>query len=138
MLQCRWRLDERERPRYAWAVLFRRWIGPFFLLSVAFVGCEPSGAEVRDRTVQVGCGACRFHLEGHEGCYWAADFDGKVVPVSGDALPRDHEDHAPDGMCNVTRDAIVSGRLHDTHFVATRFDLQPVEPAAHPEHSHEH
>jgi hypothetical protein len=109
-------------------------------LAIAFsfaAGCEDGGETITDRTVQVGCGMCRFHREGASpGCYWAADFDGKVVPVRGDALPADHDSHAPDGMCNVTRDAVVSGTLHAGWFEATKFELAPVAPAEHPEFDH--
>lgn len=108
-----------------------------FVCSLA-AACGSSGVEVQERTVQVACGSCRLGLEEHPGCYWAADFDGKVLPVRGEALPRDHDSHAPDGMCNVTRDAVVSGTLYESHFAATEFDLQPVEPAADPEFTHEH
>lgn len=106
------------------------------LLSVLAVstGCESDGESITDRTVQVGCGMCRFHREGATpGCYWAADFGDKVVPVRGDALPRDHEQHAPDGMCNVTRDAVVSGTLYAGYFEATKFELAPVDPATNPD-----
>ncbi len=108
--------------------------------SLSFIaGCEEEGEQVTDRTVRVGCGMCRFHREGASpGCYWAADFDGKVVPVRGDVLPADHDSHAPDGMCNVTRDAVVSGTLRAGYFEATKLELMPVATAEQPEPGHEH
>jgi len=96
---------------------------------LALAACGSGGTEVADRTVEVGCGTCQLEVEG-EGCWWAARLDGRAVPVRGDALPEDHDGHAPDGMCNVTRDAVVSGTLYETYFLATKFELQPVDPAA--------
>jgi hypothetical protein len=97
------------------------------------VGCGSNSTEVVDRTVKVGCGMCQFGMPHPGGCYWAVEIDGKVVPARGQALPSDHDNHAPDGMCNVTRDAVVSGTLYETYFLATRFDLQPVEAPEHPQ-----
>ena len=129
-------LDARPRWRYIRAVAPRP--SPVLagvcvaLLALTAVGCD-SAEEIRDRTVEVGCGMCRFHRLRDDGkCYWAADFDGNVVPVQGDVVPDEANNHAPDGMCNVTRDAIVSGTLYPTYFLATRFELQPVAPAATP------
>jgi hypothetical protein len=85
-----------------------------------------------------GCGTCRFRLTSHPGCWWAAELGGAVVPVTGPALPQDHDDHGPEGMCNVTRAAVVSGRLYPTHFIATRFDLGPVEEPVDPSQVHVH
>lgn len=93
--------------------------------------CEPAGTEVTDRTLEVGCGACQFGLTEHEGCYWAARIDGKVVPLSGDAVPQEtmEESHQPTGMCSMMRQAVVSGRLYDSHLAVTKFDLLPPDPA---------
>jgi len=131
------RLDRPGVRRYIPAVLRGSPVS-FFLLSLAAVlpltGCDSGGAEIRDRTVRVGCGMCRFGMEGSSpGCYWAAEIDGRTVPVNGEAIPNDHDNHAPGGMCNVTRDAIVSGTLYESQLVVTRFDLQPVDPAEEPE-----
>jgi hypothetical protein len=95
--------------------------------------CGDSSEEIHDRTVEVGCGMCRFHRRTDGSCYWAMRIDGEVVPVRGDAVPGDEGSHDPDGMCNVTREAIVSGTLYPTYFSATRFDLRPVAGAESPE-----
>lgn len=112
--------------------MFRWWV-----LAIALAACGESGTEINNETVEVACASCQLEMEGAEGCFWAARIRGKTVTVRGDALPREHDSHAPDGMCNVTRGAVVSGTLHDTWLDATRFDLQPVEPAANPEFTHE-
>lgn len=112
-------------------------------LGAALLGlaaCGSSATEISDRTVEVGCAMCQFEMEGAETCFWAARFDGKTVTVRGDALPEDHDAHAPDGMCNVTRQAVVSGTLYPTYFLATKFELLPIDPSALPAepHAHEH
>lgn len=114
-----------------------RWL---LVVGLFVAACDGGGVEIQDQTVHVACGMCRFGLEDPErhGCYWAAQIDGRVVPIGGTALPRDHENHAPDGMCNVTREAVVSGTLYEKSFVASEFELQPVDPAAEPEFTPEH
>lgn len=110
---------------------------------LAWAGCEPGGTEITDRTLEVGCGTCQFHRSDHTGCYWAARIDGRVVPVRGDAVPSEaeHDSHAPDGMCSMMREAVVSGRLYESHLAATEFELLPADPDAIPEaptHEHRH
>ena len=107
---------------------------------LALGACGSSGTEITDRTVDVGCAMCQLEMDEAESCFWAARFDGKTVTVRGDALPADHDAHAPDGMCNVMRRAVVSGTLYPTHFLATKFELLPADPASIPDepHAHEH
>lgn len=110
------------------------------LLALWAVACEPAGTEVRERTLRVGCGSCQFHVEEHSGCYWAAEIDGRIVPVSGPGIPTDHDTHGPDGMCSMVREAVVSGTLYESHLSVTRFDLLPARaPEGHrPAHHHVH
>ncbi len=70
------------------------------------------------------CGTCVYRLPGGRGCYWAVALDGEHYPVAG-ATPPDHDNHAPDGMCNMERRARISGELRGENFVASRFELLP-------------
>lgn len=111
-------------------------------LSLAFLAaCGSGSTELEGQVVEAGCGLCQFQLEGRSECYWAIRIGGKEVMVRGDALPSDeeHDSHGPEGMCSMTRTAIVSGTLYETYFAATSFELQPVAPGAVPTpHQHEH
>jgi len=134
-------LDHGRRWRYVPGVKYLAWA--VMAIAVACSGCEPGGEEVADRTLEVGCGTCQLGQTSHPGCWWAAKVDGRVVPVRGDALPsdREHDGHAPDGMCNMTRRAVVSGRLYESHLAVTQFDLLPVDPEDVPDgptHEHRH
>lgn len=112
--------------------------GVVVALGLWSVACEPAGTEVTDRTLRVACGSCQLQVEEHSGCYWAAEIDGRVVPVSGPAIPADHDAHGPDGMCSMVREAVVSGTLYESHVSVTRFDLVPVEVPEGRPRAHEH
>ena len=73
---------------------------------------------------------CLFSMKEAHGCMWAVEIDGVNYLVNGE-LPRDHDNHAPDGMCNMTRQVVVDGQIRGDHFVATRFEL--LDPSAVPE-----
>ena len=91
------------------------------------VGCAgPPGIPVENRTVTAACGMCLYSMKEAKGCMWAVELDGASYLVQG-VLPRDHENHAPDGMCNVKREVVVDGHLREDRFVATRFELLPAE-----------
>jgi hypothetical protein len=98
------------------------------LLSVVvLVGCGgPAGTPIENQTVTAACGMCLFSMREAKGCMWAVEIEGTPYLVQG-ALPRDHENHSPDGMCNVKRQVVVDGHLREDRFVATRFDLLPAE-----------
>jgi len=53
-------------------------------------------------------------------------YEGEVFPVSG-AIPADHQNHSPTGMCNMKRKARIDGTLRSTGLVATKFELLPPE-----------
>jgi hypothetical protein len=74
---------------------------------------------------------CIYEMEGANSCYWAVMLDGKPVPATGPAIPMDHVQHAPDGMCNMKRQVVIEGEVKDGQLYATRFDLKP--PAAVPD-----
>jgi len=97
------------------------------MFAMVLVGCGgPTGIPVENRTIEAGCGMCLYSMKEAKGCMWAADIDGTPLLVNG-ALPRDHENHAPDGMCNVKRQVVVDGHIRGDRFVATRFELKPAE-----------
>jgi len=99
------------------------------LAVLAFVGSALAcnrGPELEGATVTVGCGRCIFGMEGLKSCPWAVELEGKHYLVQG-PLPEDHATHAPDGICNMRRQAIVDGQLKGDRFVATRFELLPAK-----------
>ncbi len=67
------------------------------------------------------------------GCNWAAQVQGKHYLVQSGQLPKNHAMHAPDGMCNMTRQARITGTVHGDRLVATQFELLPANPSAVPD-----
>lgn len=101
------------------------------MLAVAWLdqGCADKdvGPKVTDREVTVACGRCVFAMEEAKvGCPWAVELDGKHYIIQGQ-VPQDHMSHAPDGICNMPRRAIVSGQVRGDRFVATKVQLKPAE-----------
>ena len=94
--------------------------------------CGDPTVKIHSRTATVACGMCRRGMPSNAGCFWAIDIDGKTYRVSG-TMPRNHENHAPDGMCNVDRKATVEGTLAGPTFRASRFDLKPLAKTSVPE-----
>jgi hypothetical protein len=85
----------------------------------------PAGQPV-SQIVEAACGMCKFDLAA-SGCGLAVRIDGVAYEVEG-ANMDDHGDaHGADGMCNVIRRARVVGAVTDGRFVATSFELLPVE-----------
>ena len=105
------------------------------------VGCRSSATKhLRGETVEAACAMCVYAMEGVRGCIWAVRIDGKPYLAEG-TLPKHHDAHAPDGMCNVKRQAVVSGELVHQKFVAQSFDLKPAthipaNPRFTPAHRH--
>jgi hypothetical protein len=79
---------------------------------------------LKDARVNVGCGMCIYKLAGSKGCYWAAEIDGNIYLVQGNT-PKNHENHSPEGMCNMTRVAIIDGTLQHGQLNAQKFELVP-------------
>jgi len=97
------------------------------LLCFGLASCSSSpkatpAIELKRQTVTVGCGMCIYQLPNSNGCYWAAEVDGQHFVVQGD-LPKNHENHAPDGMCNMSRRAVIDGTLEGNRLFAKRFEL---------------
>ena len=112
-------------------------IAALFLFG-SLVGCTPAPeATVENQIVNVGCGTCIYRLPDGVGCYWAIELDGEHYPVAG-TLPKDHDNHGPEGMCNMERQARVTGELRRENFLASAFELLPPEKVpAKPKYTHE-
>jgi len=67
---------------------------------------------------------CLYLKPTNAGCYWVIEHEGETYPVAG-KLPLDHENHAPDGMCNMKRQVRVTGDIRGPNFIATKFDVLP-------------
>ena len=93
----------------------------------SFVGCATAPTlQVDNQLLTAACGMCLYAKPTGQGCYWVVEIDGETYPMAGE-LPRDHQNHAPDGMCNMKRQARISGALRGENFIATQFDLLPAE-----------
>ena len=96
-------------------------------LAAWVAACRPApDATFHGHTLTVACGRCIFEMEGVEGCPWAAEIEGEHYLIRG-PLPTDHSTHAPDGICNMHRKAVVDGELRDGELLVTRFELLPAE-----------
>jgi hypothetical protein len=96
-------------------------------LITVFPACRPpADATFSGETLTVACGRCVFEMEGVEGCPWAAEIDGEHYLIRG-RIPKDHTTHAPDGICNMTRKAVIDGELRDGELLVTRMELLPPE-----------
>lgn len=110
-------------------------------LITAVLACRPAAdATFSGETVTVACGRCMFEMEGVEGCPWAAEIDGEHYLIRG-RIPKEHSTHAPDGICNMTRQAVIDGELRDGELLVSRMELLPpvgvpAEPRFAPEDEH--
>lgn len=98
-------------------------------LTLLMTGCadESDSVTITDREVTVACGRCVFAMEEAKvGCPWAVELDGKRYIIQGE-VPQDHVNHAPDGICNMPRRAIVSGRVRGDRFISTKLELKPAQ-----------
>lgn len=103
-------------------------IARFGWIALLWIGCTAAPGEPRleHQTLQVGCGRCIFHMPEAKGCPWAAELDGKHYVMQG-AVPQDHHSHDPDGICNVSRQAVVDGVLRDGKLIVSRMELLPAD-----------
>ena len=104
------------------------------------VGCQPTsvvstdpmqtGSEVPSlrlvtQVVEASCGECQFNMEG-SGCDLAVRIDGKPYFVDGAKIDDHGDAHSPQGMCNCIRKANVTGEIKNGRFVASAFDILPL------------
>ncbi|MCA9242454.1 MAG: hypothetical protein KDA32_00755 [Phycisphaerales bacterium] len=93
-------------------------------------GCASTPRAVgrdKPRVVQAGCGMCVFHMKGEDECQLAVKIDGRPYLVVGTDIDDYGDAHAPDGLCNTSREARVSGEIRNDRFVAHTFELEPME-----------
>jgi len=83
---------------------------------------------VQSGEVEAACGQCRFGLPG-KGCNLAIRYGGRAHFVDGVDLDSLGDAHAADGMCQIIRKARVSGEFKKGRFVASSFQLLPMEDA---------
>ena len=94
-----------------------------------FVACGGTGKPpetLTNQTLEAGCGWCQYGMMGNNGCFWTVKWKDEVLVVQGE-VPKNHENHAPDGMCNVKRQAVVSGRVKAGQIYAKKFELVPID-----------
>ena len=103
-------------------------------------GEPPPVVQVQAQTLEVGCGTCMFKQANGQGCYWAAKVNGDVYPMRGKVLPSEADlpSHGPEGMCTMTRRAVVDGAVEGGLFNVTRFELLPPDPEAPRADPHDH
>lgn len=82
-------------------------------------GAKSARGELHGETVTAGCGLCIFGMKGVNSCKLAIEVDGKHYLVRGSRLDDHGDAHAADGMCNVSRQAVVDGRIEDDVAVVT-------------------
>ena len=107
------------------------WVG--VVLMVFGSGCKPTQrAEDARRPVasatqevEAGCATCVFDMEDVVGCKLAVKIDGTAYLVTGSEIDDHGDAHAPDGLCQVARAAVVLGGIEGDRFVAKKFRLNP-------------
>ncbi len=121
MFLCRYQSDGQQNMLHA---AHLKWLLMALLFSVASCQSEPA-IVLTQQTITVGCGRCIFDMEDVEGCPWAAEIDGSHYLMSG-ALP-DHNSHESDGICNMSREAVVDGEIRGEELVISKMVLMPAQ-----------
>ncbi|MCP4438798.1 MAG: hypothetical protein GY810_07625 [Aureispira sp.] len=93
--------------------------------------------ELSQKMVEASCGQCNFGLAGNS-CDLAIRVDGKAYFVDGAKIDDHGDAHADHGFCNAIRQAKVDGKVENGRFLATNFELMPVEEAPADDHNHSH
>lgn len=93
--------------------------------------------EIKAQVVEASCGQCNFGLTGGNGCDLAVRIDGKAFFVDGTNIDKHGDAHAEHGFCSAVRKATVDGKVENGRFVASSFELMPVEKKASEEHNHD-
>ena len=71
------------------------------------------------QTVEMGCGACTYHMDGVETCTLAAKVDGTPMLVDGSDI-----DPHSSGLCAEPKMAVVTGDIADGRLTVTEVVLQ--------------
>jgi hypothetical protein len=95
-----------------------------FMLAAWISGCasteeseESKGSEPA-QTVETGCAACMYDMEGSKGCETAVKIDGMAYLVKGAGI-----DAHGAGLCDGVKKAKVAGSIGGSAFKATSFEL---------------
>ena len=102
-------------------------------LTAIISGCGPKPAATETANLETTavleatCGQCLLGMKEKQGCDLAVRVDGKSYFVDGIRMSDYGDAHADDGMCSIVRKAKVTGRITDGRFLATAFDLLPLE-----------
>lgn len=93
---------------------------------LGFAGCGGTTKLVEEQVVPAACGLCKFGMQSQQ-CELAIKVDMKPYFVLGVDVGDHDKFHEPDGYCMVVRHAKVSGKIVDNKFVASSYELQPIE-----------
>lgn len=90
------------------------------VLAVALAGCGGSSlpSAIAEGTVEIGCGACIYGMEGVKGCVTFAKIGDTPYVVTGAEL-----DAHSSGLCESAKKAEVVGEVRDGKFVASKIEL---------------
>lgn len=89
-----------------------------------------AAVSIQDRVVEAACAFCQFHSPTDKGCELAVRIDDQVYLVEGSRLGDHGDPHASDGMCYVCRKAKVTGKIENGRFIASSFQVLPLDPEA--------
>lgn len=98
-----------------------------------FTGCSTAldqrsrtGAITEPTIVEAGCGQCQFGLTEKKGCDLAVRPGDRGYFVDNFSMRAFGDPDAEHGMCNLVRDAKVTGEIVEGRFQATSFELLPL------------
>jgi len=102
-------------------------------LAAIVSGCGPKPTAMATANLEstavleTACGQCLLGLKEKQGCDLAVRIEGKSNFVDGIKMSDYGDAHADDGMCSIVRKGKVTGRITEGRFLATAFDLLPLE-----------
>jgi hypothetical protein len=101
----------------------------FFFILLLLFACSAKDSEQFDQIVEASCGQCMFAMDGQVGCDLAVRINKKSYFVRGAAIDDFGDAHAEDGFCNSIRKAKVKGRVEESIFVVSSFELLSEDPS---------